>query len=242
MWLDFLPVIFIVGVGLAFLGVWWYSVAVIQPRTKKRHYDTFMTYVTSRGGKEIPLPKLGGLTIFDFGSKKFDDLNRQAEEAHPLLGTQQLYGDHQAEIQLAGRTVRVAFGSVGESEETTTKILFWRLKLHGTVDGWARLRPTKSRFKGASPEVDVESIEFNQEVQIHAHPKKLAFSLFAPNVLDWYLTTSHRPWTYVLGNDLFIVAEAAPQPGKFEEIERDIIYLVDAIERSGALERSKKIA
>lgn len=237
MWIDLLPVILIVVVGAAMLVTWWYSVAVLQPRVKSKRKAIFLEYVHSRDGKEIPLPDLEKLTIFDFGTKKFHDLNQQTVESSPMLGHQQLYCDTQAAIRLNSHETRVAFGSAGETAETSTQVIFWQVTLLGEVKGWTRLRSATSKFKGAIRAIDIESVDVNKAVRIHAHPKKLAYSAFAPDVIAWYLETSHRPWVYVAEDKLIVVAETYPQPGIFEKLEQEVVYLMKAVERSGALEK-----
>lgn len=232
----------IVLVGGGMIGMWWYSVAVLQPRVRQARYAIFQAYVQARGGQEMPLPNMDSLTIFDFFSDKARELERQAAQAHPRLGTQDIYADHQASITLGDHHGRVAFGEAGESDRTSTKIIFWQFELHGAVDGWARLRSEQSRFKGSIPEVHVESVKVNREVQIHAAPKKLAFSLFAPDVLDWYVHTSRQPWVYVEQDRLIVVFEAYPQPGIFEQLTIEVEYILKAIERSGALVKNASSA
>lgn len=235
---NLIVIIVICALLIGGVGFWIYAVAVLQPRVRAQRRAMFLSYVQHRQGTEIPLPDMDSLTIFDIGSEKMRQMDREAEQANPLLGSQQLYCTAQAKILLDGHEARVSFGTVAEDEEIATHVLFWRVQLSGSVQGWARLRSATSRFKGLTKDVQLESVDLHRDVRVHAHPTKLAYTLFAPDVLDWYLHQSHQPWVIVQDDSLFVVVEAMVREGVFEEYEREVQYFIKAIERSGALDKT----
>lgn len=236
-------IVFLVVLALGYIIILFYRVTFVIPRRVIRRREKFLTYIARRGGHEVVVPGSNTFSMFD-SSDALAKYFRDAEEASPGLGAQHLFCDRQGEITLAGRPVRVAYGWVtnATSDEATKRALYWQAPLRGRLDGWVRLRSANSHFKGAYGAVDVESTDVNREVQLHAYPKKLAYSVFPPDVLLWYIRSSHKPWIYLREDRLIIVAEVDTDRDNYEKFENDVEYLVAAIEKSGALERQSGIA
>ena len=79
--------------------------------------------------------------------------------------------------------------------------------LPGSVAGWAKLRPNNSFFSGVSGDIAMESVEFNKQVDVRAKPKELAFAIFTPDMMSYYLDITDKPWWHVEGKWAVTVVE-----------------------------------
>ncbi len=124
-----------------------------------------------------------------------------------------------------------------DTEKKATPLIYVRADIHGSLQGWARLRPETSAFRGSIKETDLESISFNKEMQVHAYPPKLAFSVFTPDFMDWYTRLSFRPWIMVRDGMCAVIIERARDFSHVGELLGILTKVVEYIEKSGALEK-----
>ncbi len=124
-------------------------------------------------------------------------------------------------------------GLVSQNEMTSSGIVI-TTHFASSVEGWARLIPSSSPFRGIVKETDLESNQFNKKVQIHAQPPKLAFALFHPDFMDWYLSLAPRPWVVVKGNALSIVCEGRPTQERLEAFLQQTTTIHHYLRESGA--------
>lgn len=122
-----------------------------------------------------------------------------------------------------------------DDENVKEYVSYWKLTLPGHAPGWLRLRSSDSYFKGHIRETDLESIEFNKKIQLHAHPRDLAFKLLHPDFMEWYLKNAVRPWIHIDGDQLLVVYEVAWKELRMDEQMKDVVFIVNAITRSGTL-------
>jgi len=110
----------------------------------------------------------------------------------------------------------------------TSNVVYWRFTVK-PVGGWVRVRAATSRFRGQIKRTDTESIDFNHDVHVHAYPAKLAYQVLAPDMMDWYLHTSSRPWIHIHDETLLIVFEGTgPEidiAKQYREVERIIHHI-----------------
>ncbi len=212
---------------------------VVMARARRqgiqRAGEVFQAYLRERHGTALPVPTAENQTIFDlFDHPKERVLEVEIQNANPMTGTQ-LITAAQGRITIGSHQVIVAFGQAGDDDQASP-VIYWHAHLSGVLSGWARLRSVASRYQGLIRETELESIEFNRDVQVHASPSKLAYALFSPDFMDWYLHTSHRPWIYVDKNLLVIVVEGMIHHDRLLSMESEVLQIIEFVEKSGALE------
>lgn len=96
------------------------------------------------------------------------------------------------------------------------------------LPGWVRAEPLNwnTNTKATTP---LESNDFNEAVDVNAHPDKLAFTVFSPEVMQWYLETSSRPFVHIEGDTLVIMPNE-PDDDSTEKIHQLIHQSVREIE------------
>ncbi len=131
------------------------------------------------------------------------------------------------------RTVRYSMGK----SHGSFQLVVMQTSLNGTVSGWLRLHPKKSRFIAWTNGIKLESGELNELVRLQAEPEKLAYEVFAPDVMQWYLEQSLKPWIHVEGNTLSLVLEGWPQSPALDTLFSQLQQMTHFVETSGALDK-----
>jgi hypothetical protein len=77
-----------------------------------------------------------------------------------------------------------------------------KFTLEGEIGGWLEVMDRGTRRSFPSP---LESNEFNKEVLMAAVPDKVAYDVFTPDLMKWYLDESGRPFIHIDKNTLALM-------------------------------------
>jgi hypothetical protein len=132
-----------------------------------------------------------------------------------LISGPRIETDFQASKQIDNQPVsilgvRVIYHS--KNSDRTIPLTVALTMLPGAVAGWAKLRPNNSFFSGVSQDISMESVQFNKEVDVRAKPKQLAWSIFTPDMMSYYLDIHIKPWWHVEGKWAATVVEWQASP------------------------------
>lgn len=109
--------------------------------------------------------------------------------------------------------------------------------LSGSLAGWVRLQPHHSAVFQFVKDIDLESTEFNKAGKLSASDDKLAYAMFPPDVMQWYLNQTQKPWIHVEGNVLTLVLEGMPQAPALDLLTQQLAQMTHFVETEGALNR-----
>lgn len=157
-----------------------------------------------------------------------------AVELDVLLSYTQLKSDQ--------KIINFSYGAIRIAPGDFAFLFFLQTKMESSLPGSIQLRPRRSRFiQYLVTPVKTESVHINEEVDILAYPKKLAFQVFPPDFLDWYNNLPVRPWIIVRNDKLTVVYEGAKDLQYITKTVEWFKTITKYVQRSGALEKAKSL-